>query len=370
MTRIAFCAKSTWDPAIRREHELACLAAEAGHDVVFVERPRDIRTAVGGRGFAWARELRRPHVRREGPITTVRRSTMAPAHRGNVSTRLDAWLLAPVLDELRSQVIVATVPWEWPAVAQCEGARRVFDCADDWCKVMPPRRARLRALYDRVAAEADAIICASESLAELFAPRQATVVRNGTPASLLATHPVPVPHHSTMVYAGTMSERFDAPLVAAVLERLPEWRLDLYGPCLYAGCAAEPDAELAHLLERWPSRITWHGAVERELLAARLDEGDVLVIPHRRRGAVDGGDAMKFYDYAARGKPVATTRWTDAIDTIAPPHTRVAATPEAFAAAVQEAAAEPSEFAEVRRRWAEANAWETRWAAWSRAVFG
>ena len=172
MTRMAFCAKSTWDPAIRREHELARLAAEAGHDVVFLERPRDVRTAAGRNALAWARELRRPRVQHDGAIATVRRSTLVPAHRGRRSTRIDSWLLAPFLDDLRSRVIVATVPWEWPAVARCTGARLVFDCADDWCKVMPHRRAHLRVLYDRIAAEADAIICASESLAGLFAPRQ------------------------------------------------------------------------------------------------------------------------------------------------------------------------------------------------------
>ena len=141
-----------------------------------------------------------------------------------------------------------------------------------------------------------------------------------------------------MVYSGTLSERFDATDSSThVLARLPEWRLDLYGPCQYAGRGSEPDAELSALLGRWPTRATWHGTVARDRLAGALDAGDVLVIPHRRRGAVDG-DAMKFYDYAARGRPVTTTPSTDTLEAMMPPHTHVAATPAEFAAAVREAA--------------------------------
>jgi hypothetical protein len=370
MTRLVLCAKSDWHPAIRREHEIARLAADAGHDVVFVERARDIRTLTLPQFRSWFAGLRTPCLTSEGAITVAGRSTFIPGHRNALASQVDERVLGSLLARVEAEVMVAMVPWDWPAVSRYRSPRRVFDCADDWSQVMPARRARMRALYRRIGAEADAVICASEQLAELFHPCAVTVVRNGTPTALLATRPATRPTGSRMVYAGTMSERFDAPLVQALLGALPDWRLDLYGPCQYAGCASQPDAELARLLARWPTRIAWHGAVERDRLAARLDEGDVLVIPHRRRGAVDGGDAMKFYDYAARGRPVVTTPWMDAIDTIAPPHTHVAATPTTFAAAVRDATGEPPEFASTRRRWAEANAWDTRWGSWAKAALG
>jgi hypothetical protein len=213
------------------------------------------------------------------------------------------------------------------------------------------------------------VVCATEHLARLFAPRKAVIVPNGTPATLLAERPMPVPRTSTMVYSGTLSERFDAKLVDELLSVLPEWRLDLYGPCQYAGRGSDPGEELSELLGRRSDRAAWHGAVPRDLLAGVLDAGDVLVIPHQRRGAVDG-DWMKFYDYTARGRPVVTTPSTDTLAAMLPPHTFVAATAAEFAAAVREAAHEPAEYASTRRHWAEANAWETRWPAWSRAVFG
>lgn len=369
MTRIAFCAKSTWDPAIRREHELARLAAEAGHDVVFVERPRDVRTLTASGRLAWAGELARPRIRNQGTVVTARRSTFVPAHRGAVAARVDSFLLSQVLADLNRPVIVSTVPWEWPAVSRCTGARRVFDCADDWSQILPGRGDWIRSLFRRIADEADAVVCATAHLAGLFAPRRAVVVPNGTPATLLAAKPTPPPRTSTMVYSGTLSERFDVKLVDTLLSELPEWRLDLYGPCQYAGRRGDPDAELSALLGRWPSRAAWHGPVTREHLARVLDAGDVLVIPHQRRGAVDG-DWMKLYDYTARGRPVVTTPSTDTLSAMLPPHTHVAATSAEFAAAVHEASDEPPEFASTRRRWAEANSWQTRWAPWSAAVFG
>jgi hypothetical protein len=281
---------------------------------------------------------------------------------------MDCRLLGSMLDRMEGSVFVAMVPWEWPAVGRRDGVRRVFDCADDWSQILPAHRTRMRELYVQIATEADAIICASERLAELFARRDVTIVRNGTPTTLLETAPVPRPGTGTMVYAGTLSERFDSRFVEATLQQLPEWRIDLYGPCQYAGRADGPDAELQSVLDGFSARAAWHGPVERDHLARLLDQGDVLVIPHRTRGAVGGGDAMKFYDYAARGRPVVTTPWTENIEDLLAPHTLVASTPAEFAQAVRNAAEERSEFATDRRRWAETNSWTTRWPDWAKTV--
>ena len=277
-------------------------------------------------------------------------------------------MLAPVLSGLRGQVIVATVPWEWPAVARCKGVRRVFDCADDWCEVMPHRRTHLRALYDRVAAEADTIICASESLAERFAPRQVTVVRNGTPASLLVTQPVPAPGTSTMVYAGTMSERFDAPLVAAVLERLPEWRLDLYGQCQYAGHADEPDPELTGLLSGGPGVPCGTGR-------SSASNSQSASTPETCSSSPTGawcGRRRRYEVLRLRRSRKACD--DDRLDR-SPRYIRAAAHEDRGHACRlrrgrARAAEESSDLLAARRSWAEANSWQARWPAWSGAVFG
>jgi Glycosyl transferases group 1 len=95
----------------------------------------------------------------------------------------------------------------------------------------------------------------------------------------------------------------------------------------------------------------------------------VLVLPHRRVGAVTG-DAMKLYDYAARGRPIVSTRWSDLLAEDAPPSLRLADTPDEFAAAVRSAADESPDVRRSGREWAESRSWDHRWPDWSKAAFG
>ena len=88
-----------------------------------------------------------------------------------------------------------------------------------------------------------------------------TVVPNGTSPDLVARSRRPA--GKTLVYTGTLLERFDVALTAGVLERLPGWRLDLYGQCRYPRCGEAPDPELEGLLAEFRDRVAWHGPVER-----------------------------------------------------------------------------------------------------------
>jgi hypothetical protein len=83
-----------------------------------------------------------------------------------------------------------------------------------------------------------------------------------------------------------------------------------------------------------------------------------------------GGDSMKIYDYAARGRPFVTTPWTERVERLVPPHACIVTTPEGFAAAVYGSRDEPRHFANDRRRWAKANSWDARWRSWEKAVLG
>ena len=115
--------------------------------------------------------------------------------------------------------------------------------------------------------------------------------------------------------------------------------------------------------------MRWHGVVPRTALAAAIDRADVALLPNRPELSL-GQDSMKLYDYAARGRPIVATPFDAALPVGDPPRVRVAATPEAMAAAVVEAAAEGDERRRERRAWAEGQRWDERWAAWSGAVFG
>jgi glycosyltransferase involved in cell wall biosynthesis len=371
---LILCSKSRWLPAIRREHALAELAAGHGHRVAFVERPVDVRALVAPAGAReWWRGVRgRPDpVARAAGVDVVPTSVLVPGHRGTLGEQTSDVLLRHRLRRLAGggeAVIVANVPWQWPAVSATSAARRVFDCADDWTELMPHRRARLQELRQRIGREADAVIVANPALGEHFPPERTVVVRNGVADELL-TAMTPPPDAHRMVYTGTLTPRFDAALVGAVLRAMPEWNLDLYGQCQYPGARDAPGAELADLIEALAPRVRWHGVVARAQLAVVIDRATVAILPNRPELSL-GQDAMKLYDYAARGRPIVTTRFDPSLDAAGPPHVRPADTAQEMVQAIRDAVAEPEGRRRERRAWAEAQRWAERWPAWSSAAFG
>jgi hypothetical protein len=140
---------------------------------------------------------------------------------------------------IRSGVVIATQPWQWPAVVAAPAARRVFDSADDWRRLIAGRAGALDGLLRRITIEADAVILASPDLGPVLAGAELFVVCNGADDALIQAPPRPAPPEHRMVYAGTLSERFDAPFVLAALAQLPG-SAELYGQCQYGGTASAP----------------------------------------------------------------------------------------------------------------------------------
>ncbi|MGK5681929.1 glycosyltransferase [Actinoplanes sp. URMC 104] len=260
---------------------------------------------------------------------------------------------------------VVNVPWQWDATAG-HGVRRVFDAADDWNLLLGGRRSHVRAQYDKIAAEADAIIVANENLAELFGGRAVQLVPNGTQTDLVTSAVTRIPGSRRLVYVGTFSERFDAELVGQVLDLLPGWTLDLYGEFRYAGHGDKPAPEFDRLLKN--PRATWHGVVERAGLSRVLSGATAALVPHRARYS-RGQSSMKFLDYAAQGCPVVSTHWESGIERQTPPGVWFADTATEFAAAVRTAALVDSAAVASARTWAQEQTWERRWPLWAAAVF-
>jgi glycosyltransferase involved in cell wall biosynthesis len=267
----------------------------------------------------------------------------------------------------REAVVVVNVPWQWPATAFTQ-ARRVFDCADDWTSISGMRDERVLEIYGRIGAEADAIILANPALKELFPHERTSVVQNGVAEDMLgATRPAP--QASRLVHAGTLTPRFDLEFAAALLDELPDWSLDLYGQCQYPRLQERPSPELLSFLARYATRLHWHGVLPRDRLAAAIDDADVALVLNRPEFSA-GQDSMKLYDYAARGRPIVTTRFADDLETSGPPHMRIADDARSMAKAVIASAGEPPAMGDERRLWAEKQRWSARWPAWTAAAFG
>jgi hypothetical protein len=368
---VIVCSTNSWLPQIRREHALIGLAKRAGHRCVFVERPRDIRSLGdrSGRG-RWWHGFRPPSPRVEHAGEFASWSTLVPGHLSDGAERLESWLLRRLLTmnvDART-TIVATAPWQWPAVTRVP-ARRVFDCGDDWSCLLPGRTNRMRRLYRQISEEADAIVVVNESMTRYFDPSKTVIVPNGAGDDVLDPPLSQRPRERQLVYVGTLTQRFDERLVSDLLDAAPDWRLDLFGPCSYRRRGDRPSIELQALLDRLPGRVRWHGAIERTGLASAMDSGRTLLIPHRPELSV-GQNTHKLYEYAARGRPTISTRWDSQLAPTGPPHLALADDSDGFCEALRHLESDPSERAVHRRAWAELHHWTNRWTDWSAAVLG
>jgi glycosyltransferase involved in cell wall biosynthesis len=368
---LVICSKSTWQPAIRREHSLAMLAAANGHPVTFIERPLDVRALRHPAGAReWWQGLRGDSGAGSDSlgVRVVPHATILPGHLNGPSETTSNLLLRRALGRApEGAAVVVNVPWQWPATASVSG-RRVFDCADDWSVLAMHRSDRVAELYQRIGREADAVIVANPSMADQFPADRTVVVRNGVSDDMLGplTPAVAAPR---LVHAGTLTPRFDAEMAAGVLEELPDWSLDLYGQCQYPGSQERPGPELSRLLSDYAPRVRWHGVLPREELSAAIDQGAVALVLNRPEFS-SGQDSMKLYDYAARGRPIVTRRFSAAPEEEGPPHIRVVDNAREMAAAILASRHEADSLAEDRHLWARDNRWAARWPSWSSAVFG
>jgi glycosyltransferase involved in cell wall biosynthesis len=340
-----------------------------GGSVRFVQPPADVRRVLSDPGN-WRRNLRRAQYLSPAPgISVTERSTVLPGLRSGPAERLDAALLTSFLrrsgwDE---QLTAFMLPWEWRA-ARAVGGRVVFDCTDDWARLLPHARG-LPDQLRRIADEADEVVVVNRLLADHFPGRTPVVVPNGSDEELLTAPRTVGRVPCTAVYVGSVSTRFDVDLVAAVLTALPNWSLTVHGQLVFP-LRARPAADRFLALERqFPGRFAYRGLVSRDRLPAVLDSAAVALIPDVAGHAL-GQSSMKTYDYCSRGVPVVATAGHLEYSGDVPPHTAIVSGAAEMAAAMVAAAQEPASAAAERTAWAAARTWSRRTDRWLAAMLG
>jgi glycosyltransferase involved in cell wall biosynthesis len=366
---VGFLAKDPWNPAIRREHMIARELVRRGSDVAFVQAPADagrVRTDPGN----WWRHLRSARFETVAPgITVTERSTVQPGLRNAFAERLDAGLLASFLRRSgwNPALSVFMLPWEWRA-ARTLGGRVVFDCTDDWARLLPQARG-LGDQLRRIADEADEVVVVNQLLADLFPGRTPVVVPNGTDEALLTAPQTAQRLARHAVYVGSISERFDVDLVRAVLAALPDWTLTVHGQLVFPLRAQAARERFLALPQETGGRFRYEGLLSRDRLPDVLDGAAVALIPDVASIAL-GQSSMKTYDYCARGVPIVATAGHLEHSSDTPPHTYVVAGADEMAAAMQAAADEPVSWAKERTGWAAERTWDRRTDAWLGATLG
>jgi glycosyltransferase involved in cell wall biosynthesis len=340
-----------------------------GLPVRFVQAPADVRRVRTDPGNWW-RHLGRARFQTVAPgISVTERSTLQPGLRSGFAERMDAGLLGSFLRRSGwdPAVSVFMLPWEWRA-ARGLGGRVVFDCTDDWARLLPQARG-LPDQLRRIADEADEVVVVNPVLAELFPGRTPVVVPNGTDEDLLVAprSTERIPRHA--VYVGSIAERFDVDLVRAVLSALPDWTLTVHGQLVFPLRAQAARERFLALEQETGGRFRYAGLLPRERLPEVLDGAAVALIPDVASRAL-GQSSMKTYDYSARGVPVVATAGHLEHSGDAPPHTYVVDDAAEMAAAMVAAADEPAGCADDRIAWAAERTWERRTAAWLDATLG
>ena len=366
---VGFLAKDPWHPAIRREQMIARELVARGLPVRFVQAPADVRR-VRTDPANWAQHLRRARFQTVAPgVTVTERSTLQPGLRGPVAERLDAGLLRGFL--ARSgwdpALSVFQLPWEWRAARRLTG-RRVFDCTDDWARVLPHARG-LPAQLQRIADEADEVVVVNQVLADLFPGRRPVVVPNGTDETLLSAPRTAQRRERHAVYVGSVSDRFDVELVRAVLTALPDWTVTVHGQLVFPLRAQAAKERFLALQQETGGRFRYAGLVSRTDLPDVLDGATVALVPDVASIAL-GQSSMKTYDYCARGVPIVATAGHLEHSSDAPPHTSVVSGAAEMAAAMVAAAEEPVGCAKARIEWAAERTWDRRTDAWLDAAVG
>jgi glycosyltransferase involved in cell wall biosynthesis len=234
----------------------------------------------------------------------------------------------------------------------------VYDAADlDWTFTRRWNRRHLRRALATAVRKSDLVLSSSRTLVPMLARYDCRPIeipnacdpdhfRPDGPEAVLEAIPRP-----RLGYVGTIDDRaFDASLVARIAELRPDWSFVLTGPA----CSATR-ARLARL-----SNVHLLASIASDEVPALIRAFDVCVIPYRTSGLASYVHPKKFYEYLAMGKPVVATPLS-ALAADEALHRR-AATPEAFAAAIEAALAEAgdAELARRRRGAACANSWARR----------
>lgn len=305
------------------------------------------------------------------PIAGVRRED--PADR-----RLEGRALEEAFESLErarddyglfETVLIAQTPFWAPLARRLRerfGWRIVYDCLDAHAGFSANRPGLLVEAEEDLASGADLVVATSEILRGRLSRWNASarLLPNACDSALFDGVPDRVPGREplTVGYVGAVDEWFDAALFERLAGLRRDWRFEIVG-------GREGDrAPFGERLEN----VAFRGERPHGELPALRARFDVEIIPFRLTELTHAVDPVKLYEAAAAGRPVVATP----LQALAPfaerGLVRLAASPEEFARAIADAAAEGPAGAARRRAFARENTWDHRAAeldGWMRGLF-
>lgn len=363
-----------WTGLPTSKQHLMSILSRTGR-VLYVDPPLDLASVLGRpRRWAKLRRLRRPPG---GPWVL---SPVQLAHSSAPDARVEFFRRAAprVRAAARRVGIQDPVVWAFaPEHVACAGllgeTLLVYHAADDPA-AMSRYPAETSALEGRMLAAADLVLVSSQALLDARAgsgnvhrlPNAAdrvhyTQVLCGDPSAsaeaLLAAAARPTRRppelrgvdRPVLLYGGAVYEWFDAELLLSLAAMRPEWLFVLVGPVAGPLRSAALPSNVLSVGRKSYAEFPWYVAA-----------ADAAIMPWRDGPMTHHADPIMLYECLLCGKPVVATPFPAALER--GPLVRTASGPEAFAAAIEEALAEPrgSAAAAARTRFGFSNTWEDR----------
>jgi glycosyltransferase involved in cell wall biosynthesis len=306
-----------------------------------------------------------PRARSPHPGLTVFHRRALPLGRFAALRAADAALNARPLARqlgrmgLRRPLLWHSFPfWSEHVTAAADWGRFVYHCLDHSSR--PEETALIR--------RADAVFCVSEALVarhRALNPRT-FLLPNGVDLELFdraraaqAPPPADLPARGRRIgFLGSINCHLDLELMTEVARAFPDDSLVMMGRVHTNETAPRGrQREALRTLEAMPN-VTFLGFKPTRELPLYLHAFDVCLIPFLDNAFNRECDPLKFYEYAAMGKPVVATRVPAAVDRYRDVCHLASSRPE-FVAAVREALAEPDaeRRAQARVEIARAHGW-------------
>lgn len=384
--RILLFSTADWDtPLPTNKHHIARRLARKNR-VLFVETLGTRAPRMGdstdwgriGRRLlrAWDGPVKRaPRLWSLSPLVIPRWSTDFQAATNRMLFRLSAGsAIAPFARGIAwvySPYAVHLLPKSGPRLV-------VYHMVDDLAAVPGADASALRAAEEQLLGRADIVFCTEKSLHDrasrfarraVHAPNVADAAhfgdgrdRGGASATLLARLRA-LPHPRVLFSGNLASHKIDVDLLEALVRARRDIRFVLLGPVW----EADPQAERFRRLRSEPN-VLMGGHVAYEELPPFLHAADALLIPYARTAATQAVFPLKFFEYAATGRPIVASEALQSLRPYGPICALAPNTPEAWSAAIDAALRETGDRPALRRAVARRNTWDTRLAQMEAAI--
>lgn len=353
-----------WDFRFQRPQQIATQLGRHGHRVFYLSTSRFLPPD----GPAWTLSWKAENV-----VEVALRCRRPLDLYGGRLDEGDLASLEAALGDLLENLALADgvalvqIPFWAPLAARLRerfGWRVVYDCMDEWAN-FPGIGEPVLAEEEALVREADLTVVTAGRLHEKLEGRAArlALVRNGVDLEHYRRYYgenalLGEVRHPVIGYYGALASWVDVELLEKIARRFPEATLVLAGGVF--------DVDLSRIGPLANVRLL--GQRPYEEMPALLWHFDVCVIPFRVNEITEATNPVKFYEYLSAGKPVVAPRLTELL-----PFEEVcelAEGHEGFLAGIERALAEAADDprGERRRRLAEENDWQERYAALCGAV--